>query len=77
MLAKSRADELKLSKFLPLPSEIKSQMLKLHGLDPNIVSYPRTGIKISNAPPFPIEPQEGIKDLDRPRVEEETESERK
>lgn len=70
----THADKLKLSKLLPLPSELKSQMIKLHGLDPNIISYPRMGVKISSASPFAIESLDVTKDVDHPRVQEVTDS---
>lgn len=45
------AEKIKLSKFLPLPSELRSQMLKLHGHDPLVITYPRERIVIKHSPP--------------------------
>ncbi len=47
-------EKIHLSKFLPLPSELRSQMLEFHGIDPRIISYPREKIEITHpAPPSP------------------------
>ncbi len=45
------AEKIKLSKFLPLPSELRSEMLKLHGYDPLVIIYPRERIVIQHSPP--------------------------
>jgi len=45
------ADKIELSKILPLPSELRSQMLEFHGLDPRIITYPREKMEIRHPPP--------------------------
>ncbi len=45
------ADKIRLSKILPLPSELRSQMLEFHGIDPRVITYPREKIEIKHPPP--------------------------
>jgi RHS repeat-associated protein len=44
------ADKVRLSKVLPLPSELRSRMLELHGRDPRIITYPRERVIIKHPP---------------------------
>ncbi len=45
------AEKVEISKVLPLPSELRSQVLKFHGYEPSIVTYPREKIVIKHDHP--------------------------
>jgi len=45
------AEKIDLSKFLPILSELRSQMLNFHGFDPLVNAYPRKRVVIRHLPP--------------------------
>ncbi len=45
------AEKINVSKIFPLPSELRSQMLEFHGINPRIITYPREKVEIKHLPP--------------------------
>lgn len=42
------AEKVKLSKITPPPSELRSQMLEFHGINPRVIAYPRERIELKH-----------------------------